>query len=80
MPSISYKGKEYNLSKIKISTFMESTVINLLNTFELMMVYLCDLHTEPFADEKRVIIQIPENERQESEKHVGFKYQILYTK
>lgn len=79
-PSISFKGKEYNLPKMRIAVFMESTTFNLLAIFELLMAYLCNLHAETFADDKRVVVSVPENERQESEKHVGFKYEILWTK
>lgn len=80
VPSISFRGKEYTLPKMRITTFMESTTSNLLTIFELLMVYLCNLHAEPFADEKMVVVSVPKNRRKESEKHVGFKYEILWTK
>ncbi len=80
MPSIFYDGKEHNLPKMKVSAFMESTTHNLLMIFELLMVYLCNLHAEPFAGDKRVVVSIPENERLASEKHVGFRYEIIWTK
>ena len=80
LPSISYKGKEYNLSKMQIAVFMESTTLSLLTIFELLMVYLCNLHAEPFAGDKRIVVSVPEDRRQESEKHVGFKYEVLWTK
>lgn len=79
-PSIVYESTVYNLPKIKVSGFMESTIINLVNIFELLMAYLCNLHAEPFADDKRVVVFIPEDKRQEPSKHVGFEYQILWTK
>ncbi|MCX6753240.1 MAG: hypothetical protein NTW62_02780 [Candidatus Nomurabacteria bacterium] len=79
-PSIIYKSDVYNLPKIKISAFMESTITNLVNIFELLMAYLCNLHAEPFAGDKRVVVSVPEDKREESAKHVGFEYQILWTK
>ncbi len=80
VPSISFKGKEYNLPKMSIVAFMELTTANLLTIFELLMAYLCNQHAKPFAGEKRVVISVPEKERKESEKHVRFKYDIFWTK
>lgn len=80
LPSIIYTGKEHNLPKTNISSFMNVTVSNLLTIFELLMVYLCNLHAKPFADDKRVVVEIPDDKREESAKHVGFTYQILWTK
>ncbi len=79
-PSIVYESTVYNLPKVKVSGFMESTIINLVNIFELLMAYLCNLHAEPFANDKRVVVSIPEDKRQETSKHVSFEYQILWTK
>jgi len=79
-PSIIYESTAYNLPKIKVSAFMESTIINLVNIFESLLAYLCNLHAELFAGDKRVVISVPEEKREESAKHVGFEYQILWTK
>jgi len=78
-PAITYESTVYNIPKIKVSAFMESTIINLVNIFESLMVYLCSLHTESFAGDERVVASIQEDKRQDSEKHVGFQYQILWT-
>jgi hypothetical protein len=59
---------------------MDSTVHNLLAVFEFLMAYLCNLHVEPFAGSKRVVVSVPEDKRQESEKHVNFQYHIHWTK
>ena len=80
IPSVSFNGKEYSLPKMRVVAFMESTTANLLTIFEILMTYLCNLHAEPFAGDKRVVVSVPEDKREESAKHVGFKYQILWTK
>lgn len=80
VPSVSFRSKEYNLPKMRATAFMESTTINLLTIFELLMAYLCNLHAEPFAGNKRVVVPVPEDKREDSAKHVCFEYQILWTK
>ena len=80
LPLLSYTSKDFNYPEVQISIFMDSTIHNLLTVFELLMAYLCNLHAEPFTGDKRVVIEVPEDKRQESEKHVGFQYQILWTK
>lgn len=80
LPVISFKGKDHSLPEMKVSVFMNLVVSNLLTIFESLMAHLCNLHAEDFAGDKRVVVFIPEDKRQESEKFVNFKYDILWTK
>jgi|GEM_PF-5271159 hypothetical protein len=80
LPSICYKSIDFNYPETHVSVFMNSTVHNSLTIFELLMAYLCNLHAEPFAGDKRVVVSVPEDKREESAKHVGFEYQILWRK
>ena len=77
-PFVSFTGKDYNLPKMQVSNFMDSTVSNLLIIFELLMVYLSNLRAESFGEDKRIVVEVPENERGEAEKHVRFRYEILW--
>lgn len=79
-PSVSFTGKDFNLPKMQVNNFMNSTISNLLITFELLMTYLSNLHAKPFGKDLRVVIEVPENERGEAEKHVRFRYEILWKK
>jgi len=80
LPSISFKCKDYNLPETRVSTFMNLVVSNLLTIFESLMAHLCNLHAQEFAGDKRIVVFIPEDKRQESERFVNFKYEILWTK
>lgn len=80
LPLISYISKDFSYPEVQVSIFMDSTINNLLTIFELLMAYLCNLHAETFTGDKRVVVEIAEDKRQESEKHVRFQYQILWTK
>lgn len=77
-PSVSFTGKEFNLPKMQVNNFMDSTVSNLLIIFELLMVHLSNLHAESFGEDKRIVVEVPENGRGEAEKHVRFRYEILW--
>jgi len=79
-PTITYRGTEFNLSKTKVSMFMESTIINLVDMFESLMVYLCSLHAKSFAGDERVVVSVQKDKRRGSEKHIGFQYKIIWTK
>ena len=59
---------------------MESNIASLLTTFELLMAYLCNLHAESFAGDRRIVVPILEDKRSEAEKNIGFEYQILWTR
>lgn len=80
LPLINYISKDFSYPEVQVSIFMDSTINNLLTIFELLMAYLCNLHAETFTGDKRVVVEIAEDRRQESEKHVRFQYQILWTK
>lgn len=80
VPSISFSSGTCTLPKMRVAAFIDSTTFNLLTIFELLTAYLCNLHAEPFAGDKRVVVSVPADKRKGSEKHVGFQYQILWTK
>ena len=65
---------------LQVSDFMIYTLENLLIIFELLMAYLCDIHAQPFAGDKRVVVEVSPAKRLPNEKHVRFKYDILWTK
>lgn len=77
VPSISFSSGTCTLPKMRVAAFIDSTTFNLLTIFELLTAYLCNLHAEPFAADKRVVVSVPADKRKGSEKHVGFQYQIL---
>ncbi len=79
-PSIHYASKDFTYPETRVSVFMDSTVHNSLTIFEMLMAYLCNLYAKPFAGDKRIVVAVPEDKRQISERHVGFQYQILWTK
>ena len=78
-PSMFFQGKDIKLNEVLISEFMNSTIENFIIIFEVLMAYLCNIHAEPFADEKRIVIETPVEQRQVNEKHVKFRYDILWT-
>lgn len=53
---------------MKVPLFMESNIASLLTTFELLMAYLCNVHAESFAGDRRIVVPIPEDKRSEAEK------------
>jgi hypothetical protein len=78
MPSISFIGKKNNLAKMRVVDFLELTTDNLLGIFELLMAYLSNFHANTFADNKRIVIDIPEDKRPKNERHVRFRYEIIW--
>ena len=80
LPSIEYNGIKTPLPLTSVSIFMAEVFENTLISFEMLMAYLCNIHAQPFAGEMRFVIEIPEAERRESEKHVRFRYEIAWTK
>lgn len=80
IPTISFKCEGYTLPETKVSVFMDLVAVNLLTIFESLMAHLCNLHTQEFAGDKRVVVFIPEDKRHESERFINFKYEILWTK
>ena len=44
------------------------------------MAYLCNIHAQPFAGDKRIVIEIPSEQMQANEKHVKFEYDVIWTK
>jgi hypothetical protein len=79
-PSVEYNGAETPLSSASVSSFMTEVFDTTLIAFEVLMAYLCNIHAEPFAGDARFIVEIPETERRESEKHVRFRYEIAWSK
>ena len=84
-PEISFNGKNYrdeiiSFPETLVSDFMIYTLENLLIIFELLMAYLCDIHAQPFAGDKRVVAEVLPEKRLPNEKKVRFKYDILWTK
>lgn len=79
-PSLLFTGKDYSLPETNISEFMTISVENTLLIFESLIAHLCNMHAEPFAGDKRIVVEISPEKRSEQEKHVKFRYQILWTK
>jgi len=80
LPSLSLKNKETPLPKISVSLFMKDTIESLLLYFEIFVAHLCNAHSMPFAGDLRYVIEIPEEKRRGTEKHIRFGYEILWTK
>jgi len=80
IPSIQYVHMETPLSEMPVSQFMSLTVENLLTSFEELMAHLCNIHAAPFGGDKRSVVEMPEANRNPSEAHVRFGYQIDWTK
>lgn len=79
-PTIKFDHKNVPLNEIRVSKFMSDTVESSLLCFELLMAYLCNIHAQTFADDERVVIEVPNDKREKRMVHVRFAYQILWTK
>jgi hypothetical protein len=77
-PTIRYDHKETPLKEMNISDFMESVTENLLTCFEMLMVHLCNSrNAENFGDMIMGVVEVPESDRGDHEKHVGFRYAMF---
>lgn len=79
-PTIQYDHKETPLSEMLVSQFMALVVENLLTSFEVLMVHLCNIHAVPFAGDKRSVVEIPEANRELHNPHMRFVYHIAWTR
>lgn len=79
-PMMFYKKVSSPFPEIEISQFMNVAIEHLLLSFEGIMVHLCDIQAQPFAGDKRCVVYITEDNRPENNLHMGYKYQIIWTK
>ncbi|MDD4290395.1 MAG: hypothetical protein PHH83_03945 [Patescibacteria group bacterium] len=79
-PTIYFESGNMSPLNIKTSEFVYTVVENLFQLFQLLMAHLCNIHAQPFADDKRIVDEIPPDKRRDEEKHVRFRYSILWTK
>lgn len=79
-PTILYKNDETPLQEMFVSQLMVDTIENLLFFFETFVAYLCNIHAEPFAGDRRFVSEISDTNRAPGQVHVRFGYQIDWTK
>ncbi len=79
-PSISYAHAETPLSEMRTSRFMADTLTNFLNCYDTSLALMCNIHAMPFAEDKRSVVQIPEDKRRPGHKNIRFGYEIAWTK
>lgn len=78
-PMISFKS-DINNTEENISKFSNSIVNNIFNIFQSLMAILCNINTQPLAGDQITVVKIPDKQRKDNEKHVKFKYEVLWTK
>lgn len=78
-PTILFKSDINNIEE-NISKFSNSIVNNIFNIFQSLMAILCNINTKPLAGDQITVVEIPNKQRKDNEKHVKFKYEILWTK
>ena len=79
-PRLFYEKQNSPFPEVLISEFMDVAVDHLTLCFEGAMVHLCDIHAQPFAGDERFVNPIPEDKRPEQNLHMGYEYQIAWTK
>lgn len=79
-PRLFYEKYNSPFPEVLISEFMDVAVDHLALCFEGVMVHLCDIHAQPFDGDERFVNPIPEDKRPEHNLHMGYEYQITWTK
>lgn len=79
-PTMFYEKVNSPFPEVEISQFMIVTIEHLLIAFEGMMVRLCEIHAQPFADGTRYVVEIPEADRPEQNLHMCYRYDIRFPK
>lgn len=78
-PVIRFKSINNDIEE-NISKFCNSVINNLFHIFQFLMAILCNINTRTFAGDKITVVEIPDKQRKDNEKHIRFKYEILWTK
>ena len=79
-PTIAFINNETPFPEIAVRAFATSILDNLISCYEILIVYLCSIHAQPFAGDTRSVIEIPEDKRSDGEKNIRFGYHIAWTK
>jgi hypothetical protein len=77
--TISFKSSNNDIEG-SISKFSNSIVNNIFNIFQSLMAILCNINARTFVGDRITVVEIPNQQRKDNEKHVRFKYEILWTK
>lgn len=78
-PTIYFKNNNNEIEE-SISKFSNSIVNNIFNIFQSLMAILCSINAKTFAGDRITVVEIPDKQRKDNEKHVRFKYEIILTK
>ena len=78
-PTIYFKNSN-NEIKENIFKFTSIIITNIFNIFQSLMAILCNINTGDLAGDKIKVVEMPPEQRKNNEKHIRFKYQILWTK